>query len=71
MNNVERLVDRFQLVMPQLAPRSSTASVIPLENGIQVIWLDPGFHRGDGKATIPACVQRTVGGWSRSKENNF
>jgi hypothetical protein len=27
----------------------TTAFVIPLENGIQVM-LDPGFHRGDDKA---------------------
>ena len=30
----------------------STASVIPLENGIQVkgMGMDPGFHRGDDKS---------------------
>ena len=29
----------------------STASVIPLENGIQVkgMGMDPGFHRGDDR----------------------
>jgi hypothetical protein len=32
-----------------------TASVIPLENGIQVkgMGMDPGFHRGDDKAGKP------------------
>jgi hypothetical protein len=29
-------------------------SVIPLENGIQVKGMDPGFHRGDDKNWIPA-----------------
>ena len=31
-------------------------SVIPLENGIQVkgMGMDPGFHRGDDKAWVPA-----------------
>jgi len=36
-------------------------SVIPLENGIQVKGMDPGFHRGDDKAWIPAFAGKTEG----------
>jgi hypothetical protein len=38
--------------MPTQASKRRTASVIPLENGIQVkgIGMDLGFHRGDDKA---------------------
>jgi len=38
-------------------------SVIPLENGIQVkgMGMDPGFHRGDDKAWIPAFAGKTEG----------
>ncbi len=46
--------------------------VMPLENGIQVtgMGMDPGFHRGDDKAWIPAFAGMTVGvnirsAWSR------
>jgi hypothetical protein len=38
-------------------------SVIPLKNGIQVkgMGMDPGFHRGDDKAWIPAFAGKTDG----------
>jgi hypothetical protein len=37
------------IVIPAKISRRRRASVIPLENGIQVkgAWMDPGFPRGD------------------------
>jgi hypothetical protein len=42
-------------------PGAGQPSVIPLENGIQVngMGMDPGFHRGDDKAWIPAFAGKT------------
>ena len=51
MAEIPRPFDRAQDEL-QPASRWRTASVIPLENGIQVkgMGMDPGFHRGDDKA---------------------
>ncbi len=52
-DEIHHLQVKQRTVMPKQAGiRVTPASVIPLENGIQVMGtgMDPGFHRGDDKA---------------------